>query len=130
MPKESPVPRPSRDMQRAQRIAHEIFGYDRLHPAQKEAVASVLRRQDTLAIMPTGSGKSAIYQIAALSLGGPAIVVSPLIALQRDQVDALEAALPGHAALVNSTLKPPEREEAFARLEGGALDFLFLAPSS
>ncbi|SMB90235.1 ATP-dependent DNA helicase RecQ [Deinococcus hopiensis KR-140] len=115
-------------MQRAQRIAHEIFGYDRLHPAQKEAVASVLRRQDTLAIMPTGSGKSAIYQIAALSLGGPAIVVSPLIALQRDQVDALEAALPGHAALVNSTLKPPEREEAFARLEGGALDFLFLAP--
>lgn len=122
------MPRPNRDMQRAQTIAREIFGYDRLHPAQKEAIASVLRRRDTLAIMPTGSGKSAIYQIAPLSLGGPAVVVSPLIALQRDQVDALEAALPGHAALVNSTLRPHEREEAFARLEDGTLDFLFLAP--
>lgn len=122
------MPRPRKDMQRAQQLAREVFGYDRLHPAQKQAIGSVLDGHDTLAIMPTGSGKSAIYQIAALLRGGPAVVVSPLIALQRDQVGALEENLPGQAALINSTLRPAEREEVLAALEAGELDFLFLAP--
>ncbi|BDP40144.1 ATP-dependent DNA helicase RecQ [Deinococcus aetherius] len=124
----TPRGRPTKDMQRAQRIAREVFGYDGLHPAQKEAIASVLKGRDTLAIMPTGSGKSAIYQVAALSLGGPTVVVSPLIALQRDQVEALEESAPGQAALVNSTLKPAERESVLAAFEEGEVEFLFLAP--
>ncbi|GBF07044.1 RecQ family ATP-dependent DNA helicase [Deinococcus aerius] len=105
-----------------------MFGYDRLHEAQKEAIASVLGGRDTLAIMPTGSGKSAIYQVAAMSLGGPTVVVSPLIALQRDQVVALEENAPGQAALVNSTLRPAEREETLEAFTEGEVEFLFLAP--
>lgn len=120
--------RPTKDMQRAQRIAREVFGYDGLHEAQKEAIASVLKGRDTLAIMPTGSGKSAIYQVAALSLSGPTVVVSPLIALQRDQVEALEENAPGQAALVNSTLRPAEREAVLSAFEEGEVEFLFLAP--
>ncbi|WP_246580880.1 RecQ family ATP-dependent DNA helicase [Deinococcus aestuarii] len=120
--------RPTKDMQRAQRIAREVFGYDGLHDAQKEAIASVLKGRDTLAIMPTGSGKSAIYQVAALSLSGPTVVVSPLIALQRDQVEALEESAPGQAALINSTLRPAEREATLSAFEEGEVEFLFLAP--
>ncbi|MFC4427106.1 RecQ family ATP-dependent DNA helicase [Deinococcus navajonensis] len=115
-------------IQQAQRIAREVFGYDRLHDAQQEAIASVLGGQDTLAILPTGSGKSAIYQVAALSLTGQAIVVSPLIALQRDQVDSLNEHVPGQAALLNSTLRPAEREEVLRSFEAGQVRFLFLAP--
>ncbi|GAA5514099.1 ATP-dependent RNA helicase DeaD [Deinococcus carri] len=115
-------------MQRAQKIAREVFGYDQLHDAQKEAIQSVLRGHDTLAIMPTGSGKSAIYQIAALSLDGPTVVVSPLIALQRDQVEALEEGVPGQAALINSTVRPGDRDATWEALEEGDLEFLFLAP--
>ncbi|ADV67798.1 ATP-dependent DNA helicase, RecQ family [Deinococcus maricopensis DSM 21211] len=122
------MPPRKKDLARAQQIAQDVFGYDHLHPGQKEAIGTVLRGQDTLAVMPTGAGKSAIYQIAALSLNGPTVVVSPLIALQRDQVDALEAYSPGSAALVNSTLKAHEREAAFAAFRTGDLDFLFLAP--
>ncbi|GMA15984.1 RecQ family ATP-dependent DNA helicase [Deinococcus metallilatus] len=122
------MPRPTKDMQRAQRIAREVFGYDKLHAAQKEAIQSVLSGHDTLAIMPTGSGKSAIYQIAALSLSGPTVVVSPLIALQRDQVEALEQNAPGQAALINSTLRPADREATWEALEERELEFLFLAP--
>ncbi|WP_234009071.1 RecQ family ATP-dependent DNA helicase [Deinococcus sp. NW-56] len=120
--------RPSKDMQRAERLAREVFGYDHLHPAQQEAIQSVLKGHDTLAIMPTGSGKSAIYQIAALSLPGPTVVVSPLIALQRDQVEALEEAAPGQAALINSAVRPADREAAWEALEEGDLEFIFLAP--
>lgn len=119
---------PNKPMQRAKRIAHEVFGYDQLHDAQKEAIQSVLDGHDTLAIMPTGSGKSAVYQVAALALGGKAVVVSPLVALQRDQVEALEESAPGQAAFVNSTLRPAEREETFEAFTGGAVEFLFLAP--
>ncbi|WP_034385587.1 ATP-dependent DNA helicase RecQ [Deinococcus sp. YIM 77859] len=122
------MPRSTKTMQRAQRIAQDVFGYDHLHAGQKEAIESVLAGHDTLAIMPTGSGKSAIYQIAALSLSGPTVVVSPLIALQRDQVEALEESAPGQAALINSTVKPAERAATFAALEEGDLEFLFLAP--
>ncbi|MFC4453966.1 ATP-dependent DNA helicase RecQ [Deinococcus sonorensis] len=120
--------RVSKEMQRAQRIAREVFGHEQLHGAQQQAIGSVLEGHDTLAIMPTGSGKSAIYQVAALALGGPAVVVSPLIALQRDQVEALEVHLPGQAAWINSTLRPADREATLQAFEEGQLAFLFLAP--
>ena len=70
--------------------AREKLGFDELRPGQLEAVEAVLEGRDTLAVMSTGSGKSAIYQLAGLLIDGPTIVVSPLIALQRDQMEAVD----------------------------------------
>lgn len=110
------------------RIARERFGYDRLHSGQELAVRAVLAGHDTLVVMPTGSGKSAIYQLAASLISGPTVVVSPLIALQRDQVQAIADQDVGEAAVVNSTINQTEREEVFESLQAGDLEFLFLAP--
>jgi ATP-dependent DNA helicase RecQ len=88
----------------------------------------VLGGRDTLVVMSTGSGKSAIYQIAALLIDGPTLVVSPLIALQRDQVESLEEAVPGEAAAVSSAVSEGEREEALDDLREGEREFTFLAP--
>ena len=74
---------------RVRRAARDALGYDELRPGQEEAVKAVLAGRDTLVVLPTGSGKSAIYQIAGLLIDGATVVVSPLIALQRDQVDDL-----------------------------------------
>jgi ATP-dependent DNA helicase RecQ len=114
--------------QRIHHIAREKLHYDELRPGQEEAIQSVIKGQDTLVIMPTGSGKSAIYQIAALLLPGPTVIVSPLIALQRDQVEAIQEREVAEAAVVNSTLRESQRREAFEELEEGDLEFLFLAP--
>ncbi|MCW2725775.1 MAG: ATP-dependent helicase, RecQ family [Frankiales bacterium] len=85
--------------------------------------------RDTLVVMPTGAGKSAVYQVPALLLDGPTVVVSPLIALQRDQVAALSArAGTGGAVHANSTLSEKARHEAFAALQAGNVEFFFLAP--
>src|SRR5688500_9418191 len=78
--------------------------------------------------MSTGSGKSAVYQIAGLLIEGATVVVSPLIALQRDQVEDLDAPSSGGAAQLNSALPAAERERALAELAENALEFLFLAP--
>ncbi len=110
------------------RAAREALGFDELRPGQAEAAAAVVGGSDTLAVMPTGSGKSAVYQIAAVLLDGPTIVVSPLVALQRDQVEAIAAQRSGAAALVNATISEGRRREAFERLASGDLEFLFLAP--
>ena len=110
------------------RIARERFGYDRLRPGQKEAVECVLAGSDTLVVMPTGAGKSAIYQLAAVALPGPTVVVSPLLALQRDQVEAIEERSEVAAAQLNSTLTVAEREQTLERLEDQQLEFVFLAP--
>src|SRR5436190_13046571 len=104
------------------------MGFDELRPGQREAIESVLAGRDTLAVMSTGSGKSAIYQIAGLLIDGATVVVSPLIALQRDQVDELQARAAGGAAQLNSTLPAAERERALAELAEDALEFLLLAP--
>ncbi|MCU1590282.1 MAG: ATP-dependent helicase, RecQ family [Frankiales bacterium] len=84
---------------------------------------------DTVVVMPTGSGKSAVYQVPALLLDGPTVVVSPLIALQRDQVAGLTERLgAGEAVHANSTLSERARSEAFAALAAGSVEFFFLAP--
>jgi ATP-dependent DNA helicase RecQ len=110
------------------RVAREAFGYETLRAGQREAIEAVLRGRDTLALMSTGSGKSAIYQIAGLLIRGATVVVSPLIALQRDQVEHLREAGAGGAAQLNSTVRDGEREEALAELAEDALEFVFLAP--
>ena len=112
---------------KARRVARERFGYERLRAGQEEAIDAVLAGRDTLAVMPTGSGKSAIYQIAALLLDGPTVVVSPLIALQRDQVEGLEEIDAG-AAQVNSNVRARDRREVFEALEEDELEFVFLTP--
>lgn len=116
-------------------LADEAFGFERLRPGQERAIRAVLAGRDTLAVMPTGAGKSAIYQVAGLFLDGPTIVVSPLIALQQDQeqgLDELGATLRDRlthaAASLNSTLTRAEREEVLERYEAGEIEYLFLAP--
>jgi ATP-dependent DNA helicase RecQ len=111
----------------AREVARAALGFDDLRPGQDEALVSVLSGRDTLVVMPTGSGKSAIYQVAGALLSGATVVVSPLIALQRDQVAAIGDQL-GGAAEVNSTLTDAERAEAFEDLHQGDVEFVFVAP--
>jgi ATP-dependent DNA helicase RecQ len=110
------------------RVAREVFGFDALRAGQQEAIESALAGRDTLLVMSTGGGKSAVYQIAGLLTPGATVVVSPLIALQRDQVDALRERAAGGAAQLNSTVSAADREQALAELAEDALEFVFLAP--
>jgi ATP-dependent DNA helicase RecQ len=107
-----------------------LFGFRSLRPGQREAIESVLDGTDTLAVVATGGGKSAIYELAGQMLAGPTVVVSPLIALQRDQIAALEARGGVVALAVNSTGTPRQRQEVLDRLVVGDSrpDFVFLAP--
>jgi ATP-dependent DNA helicase RecQ len=117
------------DAARIEALAKEKLGIEQLHQGQVEAIEAVLAGRDTLAVMSTGYGKSAIYQLAGEMLGKPTIVVSPLIALQRDQVEAIEARIsPGEAAELNSTVSPKRRRELIAALERGEHEFVLLAP--
>src|SRR5215208_1590586 len=109
-------------------VARESFGWEELRPGQAEAATAVIDGGDTLAVMSTGYGKSAIYQIAALLIPGPTVVVSPLIALQREQAEELEEQGVGGAANVNSTVGDTERRETFEELEDDALEFVFMSP--
>jgi ATP-dependent DNA helicase RecQ len=113
---------------RVERVAREAFGFARLRPGQREAIEAALDRRDALVVMSTGSGKSAIYQIAGLLLPGATVVVSPLIALQREQVDDLRERAAGGAAQLNSNVPAAERDAALAELAEDALEFVFLAP--
>jgi ATP-dependent DNA helicase RecQ len=113
---------------RIERAAAEVFGFERLRPGQGEAVEHVLDGHDVLAVMSTGYGKSAIYQIAALLIPGPTVVVSPLIALQSEQVEDLEREQAGGAAAVSSFVPEGARREALEELAAGELEFLFLSP--
>ena len=108
--------------------ARKELGHPTLRPGQLEGVQAVTdptHPRDALVVMATGSGKSAIYQLAGFFLAGPTIVVSPLIALQRDQV---EQAHGGRAAELNSTLTDAQREAVFAGLASGETEFVLLAP--
>jgi len=111
-----------------EQTASELLGYESLRPGQKEAVGAVLDGHDTLAVMPTGSGKSAIYELATALGGGPTVVVSPLLALQRDQVESIEESGVGQAAALNSSLGRRARDEVLDELDEHALDYIFLAP--
>src|SRR3954467_6542579 len=109
-------------------LARERFGFAALRPGQREGVEAVIGGRDALCVMSTGSGKSAIYQLAGLILDGPTIVVPPLIALQRDQMEAAEEEGIAEAEVINSTLSERQREEAFEDAEQGEVEFILLAP--
>lgn len=108
-------------------LLRTYWGFDGFRPLQREIIESVVWGRDTLAVLPTGGGKSLCFQMAGLVRGGITLVVSPLIALMQDQVEKLDAmSLP--AAFVNSALPPEEIERRLSLAERGALRFLFLAP--
>ncbi len=115
------------DTRQLRRLARQTFGFEALRPGQEEAIRAAAAGRDVLAVLPTGAGKSAIYQLAALIIPGPTVVVSPLIALQRDQVAALTAN-GVDAAEANSQVRAADRRQAFDDLIAGDLEFLFLAP--
>jgi ATP-dependent DNA helicase RecQ len=111
------------------RLARERLGFDGLRPGQLESIESVLGGRDTLCVMSTGSGKSAIYQLAGMLLDGPTVVVSPLIALQQDQMEAVEQRTDAvEAATLNSTLSERQRGELLEDLEDDEVEFVLLAP--
>ena len=111
-----------------QEALERFFGEAAFRPGQQEAIEAVLAGEDTLVIMPTGSGKSLVYQVAALLLSGPVLVVSPLIALMRDQIEALrERGVPDIAAL-HSQVPEGEQRETLAALREGRLHLLYVTP--
>lgn len=112
---------------RAEKLASQKFGFDQLSQGQRDALCALIGGHDTLAILPTGGGKSAIYQLMGLVRGGLTIIVSPLVALQRDQVDHLRA-LDAQAYLLNSSLSPNEKDDVWHSLESAKTAFLLLAP--
>ncbi|MBI1920372.1 MAG: DNA helicase RecQ [Geobacter sp.] len=104
-----------------------VFGYDSFRPHQEEIITGLIRGEDAFVLMPTGGGKSLCYQIPALHRPGIGIVVSPLISLMKDQVDALTGCGVA-AACYNSTLGEAESRRVLARLHAGELDLLYVAP--
>jgi ATP-dependent DNA helicase RecQ len=111
----------------AARVLHRVFGYDSFRPGQQEIIEHVAAGGDALVLMPTGGGKSLCYQIPALVRDGVGVVVSPLIALMQDQVDALRD-LGVRAGFLNSTQDLDERRAVEAAYVAGELDLLYLAP--
>jgi ATP-dependent DNA helicase RecQ len=109
--------------------ARETLGHRTLRPGQAEAVAAITGGRDTLAILPTGGGKSAIYQLAGVSIDGPTLVVSPLIALQHDQLASL-AELGLSAAALNSTMPSADRAGTLDAFRQGTIEFLLLGPEA
>jgi ATP-dependent DNA helicase RecQ len=110
------------------RLAAEKFGWSQLRDEQLQAMQFVMAGHDVLAVLPTGAGKSAIYQVPALLLDGPTVVVSPLIALQHDQIEAIRDSRAPHAVAVNSAQSKAEREQAWESMRAGTAEYIFLSP--
>jgi ATP-dependent DNA helicase RecQ len=115
---------------RLRETARDVLGFDDFRPGQERAMQAVLAGRDTLAVLPSGAGKSAVYQVAGHLLDGPVLVVSPLIALQRDQVERLDELgdAVGRAAQLNSSLSAGDQRAALEGLADGTVRYLFLAP--
>ena len=114
-------------LQDARDLLKSAFGYERFRPGQEAAVAAILSGRDTVVVLPTGGGKSLCFQVPALLMPGLTVVVSPLISLMKDQVDALTAkGLP--AAFINSTLTSGQVSDRLARVDRGEIKLLYVAP--
>ena len=108
-------------------VLKEYFGFDGFLDAQQEVVDQVLAGRDGLVVMPTGGGKSLCFQLPALCLDGVTLVVSPLIALMKDQVDALQQrGIP--ATMINSTLDWPEQRDRIQKMRNGEFKLVYIAP--
>ncbi|MGY1748636.1 RecQ family ATP-dependent DNA helicase [Modestobacter sp. SYSU DS0511] len=116
---------------RIRETAREMLGFEDFRPGQEEAMKAVAAGRDTLAVLPSGAGKSAVYTVLGTLLEGPVLIVSPLIALQRDQVQRLaelgEKAV-GQAAVLNSSLSGGDQQAVLDGLRDGTVRFCFLAP--
>ncbi len=110
-------------------VLHDVFGFDEFRPGQREVIDAVLAGKDCIALMPTGAGKSLTYQLPARLLSGTVLVISPLISLMKDQVDAV-AGLGFSVATINSTLSLDERRERMDAFRAGKYELVFLAPEA
>jgi len=108
-------------------LLRTVFGHTGFRPGQREIISAVLKGRDCVGVMPTGAGKSLTYQIPARLLGGTTLVISPLIALMKDQVDAM-GRVGLRAAFLNSTLAAEERRERVRALRRGEIEILYAAP--
>ena len=105
----------------------KYFGYTEFRPLQKEIVTTILNGQDAFVLMPTGGGKSLCYQLPSVMMNGVTIVISPLISLMKDQVDALK--LNGiSAAFLNSSLSEKDEKEIIRKLTSNQINLLYVAP--
>jgi len=108
-------------------VLQDVFGFPSFRPGQREIIDAIISGQDCVGIMPTGAGKSLTYQLAAKVLGGTTLVVSPLIALMKDQVDGL-GEIGMRATFLNSSIDPAERSERINRMRRGGYDLVYAAP--
>ncbi|WP_092502198.1 DNA helicase RecQ [Virgibacillus subterraneus] len=110
-----------------EKVLQTYFGYETFRPGQKQTIDKITSKQNTLAVMPTGGGKSLCYQIPGLTLDGTAIIISPLISLMKDQVDALQS-LGIAATYINSSLSASEQQTRLKDTEAGRYKFVYVAP--
>ena len=108
-------------------VLHKYYGYTSFRKGQENIITSIINKEDVLAIMPTGGGKSICYQVPALCLDGITIVISPLISLMKDQVDALKT-MGVKARLINSSLSNSEYSEALEEIENDECKIIYIAP--
>src|SRR3981189_772105 len=115
---------------RLRRTAKSVFGWRKLRPAQLRAMRALMGRRDALVILPTGAGKSAIYQVPAALLDGPTLVISPLLALQQDQIAGLNARSgeTTRAVRISSAETPKQQHAALDALRDGTARPLFITP--
>jgi ATP-dependent DNA helicase RecQ len=115
--------------ERVRETAASVFGHQQLLPGQERAMRALLEGHDVLLVSPTGSAKSLTYQVPAVLLAGPTVVLSPLLALQRDQIDALgDTGEDTEGARISSAESRRQRERAFRSVAAGETEFLFLSP--
>lgn len=114
-------------MAKEQEILQSYFGYESFRPGQKETIQHVLQQRNTLAVMPTGGGKSLCYQVPGMVLDGTAIIISPLISLMKDQVDALQS-LGIPATYINSSLTTEEQQQRMQDIAAKRYKFVYVAP--
>ena len=115
------------ELPQAEKVLRDVWGYDAFRPLQENSIRCVLDRRDSLTVLPTGGGKSLCFQVPALCVDGMAVVVSPLISLMKDQVDALQACGVS-AAFVNSSQSNDEKRAVAEQMRAGTLKLLYVAP--
>ncbi|MET7424201.1 RecQ family ATP-dependent DNA helicase [Dactylosporangium sp. NPDC005555] len=113
---------------RLRRAARQHFGWEQLRAGQLPPMRALLKRRDALVVLPTGGGKSAIYQVPAMLLAGPTVVISPLLALQQDQIAGLNRRQAGQAVRISSAETPNQQKAALEALRAGTARFLFITP--